>query len=435
MRNKVTHNITNTNLLLNQFLSLTKKHTYSCLLNSNPKFKDQPKYYNNFSLIFALDKIDLIESNNESFHKLREFHLKKKDWMFGYLSYDLKNESTKMSSNNNNNIANYNLSFFIPKYLFFLKGNHLLIEGYDSKDNLNKLYEKITKIAFNDAKKVKYELVQRESKDLYLKKINSIKKHIKKGDIYEMNYCQEFYLENTDCIPQDIYFHLDSLAESPFSCFLNSGNINIMCASPERYLKKIGSSIVSQPIKGTSRRSKDPTEDVKLFEQLSNSIKDKTENIMIVDLVRNDLSITAEKSSVIVEDLCSVFAFNQVYQMISTISSEVDLRKHNFTDILKTTFPMGSMTGAPKHSAMNLIEKFEETKRGVFSGSVGYIDPHGDFDFNVIIRSIIYDSASKYMSVSVGGAITDKSINIEEYQECLTKANLMFNALNFNFND
>ena len=435
MRNKVIYNIKNTDLLLNQFVSLTKKYKYSCLLNSNPSSKDQPRNYNNFSFILALDKIDLIQSNQNSFNKLKEFHLKKKDWMFGYLSYNLKNESSNLYSKNINNISNHNLSFFIPKYVFIVKGNNLTIEGFDSKENISNFYENIIAIELSNPQEVKYELIQRESKDIYLKKINMIKDHIQNGDIYEMNYCQEFFLENTLCHPQDVYTKLNSLAESPFSCFLNLENINIMCASPERFLKKTGKKIISQPIKGTSRRSQDPKEDKRLFEQLSNSIKDKTENIMIVDLVRNDLSITANKSSVKVNELCSVYPFNQVYQMISTISSEIELTKYSFSDVLKSTFPMGSMTGAPKYSAMKIIEKFEEFNRGVFSGSVGYIDPAGDFDFNVIIRSIIYDSISKYLSVSVGGAITNKSIANEEYDECLTKASLMFNALNFNFDD
>jgi para-aminobenzoate synthetase component 1 len=323
----------------------------------------------------------------------------------------------------------------VPKYLFILKGDNLTIESYESKENLVEFYKKIKNIKHVESEKVKYDLIQRESKDTYLQKINMIKEHIQNGDIYEMNYCQEFFIENANCSPQDIYERLNLLAQSPFSCLLNLRNINIMCASPERFLKKTGSNILSQPIKGTSRRSEDPKEDMFLFEKLSNSVKDKTENVMIVDLVRNDLSMTAEKSSVKVDDLCSVYPFNQVYQMISTVSSKIDLTKYTFSDVLETNFPMGSMTGAPKHSAMRIIEKFEETKRGVFSGSVGYIDPDGDFDFNVIIRSIIYDSVKKYLSVSVGGAITNKSIDIEEYQECLTKATLMFNALNFNFDD
>ena len=386
MRNKVIYNIKNPDLLLSQFISLTKKYKYSCLLNSNPSSENQPKEYSTFSIMLALDKIDLIESNHNSFKKLKKFHIHKKDWMFGYLSYDLKNENTNLYSKNIDNISHSNLSFFVPKYLFILKGDNLTIESYESKENLVEFYKKINNIKPVKSEKVKYDLLQRESKDIYLKKINMIKKHIQNGDIYEMNYCQEFFNENANCSPQDIYKRLNLLAQSPFSCFLNLRNINIMCASPERFLKKTGSNILSQPIKGTSRRSEDPKEDMFLFEKLSNSVKDKTENVMIVDLVRND-------------------------------------------------FPMGSMTGAPKHSAMRIIEKFEATKRGLFSGSVGYIDPDGDFDFNVIIRSIIYDSAKKYLSVSVGGAITNKSIDIEEYQECLTKATLMFNALNFNFDD
>ena len=435
MRNKVIYNVKNPDLLLSQFISLTKKYKYSCLLNSNPSSENQPKEYNSFSLMLALDKIDLIESNNNSFKKLKEFHINKKDWMFGYLSYDLKNENTNLYSKNTNNISHSNLCFFVPKYLFILKSDNLTIESYESKENLEEFYEKIKNIKLVKSEKVKYDLVQRESKDIYLQKINMIKKHIQNGDIYEMNYCQEFFNENTNCSPQDVYDRLNRLSQSPFSCFLNLRNINIMCASPERFLKKTGSNILSQPIKGTSRRSEDANEDKFLFEKLSNSVKDKTENVMIVDLVRNDLSITAEKSSVKVDDLCSVYPFNQVYQMISTVSSKIDLTKYTFSDVLETNFPMGSMTGAPKHSAMRIIEKFEETKRGIFSGSVGYIDPEGDFDFNVIIRSIIYDSVKKYLSVSVGGAITNKSVEIEEYQECLTKATLMFKALNFNFDD
>tara|TARA_B110000459_G_scaffold95943_1_gene107018 strand:+ start:603 stop:1910 length:1308 start_codon:yes stop_codon:yes gene_type:complete len=435
MRNKVIYNIKNPDLLLSQFISLTKKYKYSCLLNSNPSSENQPKEYNTFSIMLALDKIDLIESNHNSFKKLKKFHIHKKDWMFGYLSYDLKNENTNLYSKNIDNISHSNLSFFVPKYLFILKGDNLTIESYESKENLVEFYKKINNIKPVKSEKVKYDLLQRESKDIYLKKINMIKKHIQNGDIYEMNYCQEFFNENANCSPQDIYKRLNLLAQSPFSCFLNLRNINIMCASPERFLKKTGSNILSQPIKGTSRRSEDPKEDIFLFEKLSKSVKDKTENVMIVDLVRNDLSMTAEKSSVKVDDLCSVYPFNQVYQMISTVSSKIDLTKYTFSDVLETNFPMGSMTGAPKHSAMRIIEKFEATKRGLFSGSVGYIDPDGDFDFNVIIRSIIYDSAKKYLSVSVGGAITNKSIDIEEYQECLTKATLMFNALNFNFDD
>ena len=201
-----------------------------------------------------------------------------------------------------------------------------------------------------------------------------------------------------------------------------------MCASPERYLLKKGTKIISQPIKGTSRRSADALEDEQIKIDLLNSEKERSENIMIVDLVRNDLSRTAAKGSVNVEELCGAYSFKQVHHLISTITSEV---KEGFSalDVLKTTFPMGSMTGAPKISAMQIIEKLEETKRGLYSGSVGYFTPDGDFDFNVVIRSILYNQAENYVSFSVGSAITAGSDPESEYAECLLKAKAMLQVL------
>jgi len=149
---------------------------------------------------------------------------------------------------------------------------------------------------------------------------------------------------------------------------------------------------------------------------------------MIVDLVRNDLSHTAIKGSVKVEELCGLYTFKQVHQMISTIVSEVDFITSPI-EILQTTFPMGSMTGAPKISAMKIIEELEETKRGLYSGAVGYFTPNGDFDFNVVIRSILYNASNQYVSFSVGSAITSLSNPEMEYEECLLKAKAMFEVL------
>ncbi len=154
----------------------------------------------------------------------------------------------------------------------------------------------------------------------------------------------------------------------------------------------------------------------------------RSENIMIVDLVRNDLSRTAVKGSVKVEELCQVYSFRQVHQLVSTVVSEVE-KTTSPVDILKETFPMGSMTGAPKISAMKIIEEEEETKRGLYSGAVGYFSPTGDFDFNVVIRSILYNKENKYVSFSVGGAITSKSTPEKEYEECLLKAKAMKHVL------
>ena len=205
----------------------------------------------------------------------------------------------------------------------------------------------------------------------------------------------------------------------------------MLSASPERYLKKVGEKVISQPIKGTAKRSFDIEQDAFLKKELKNSAKERSENIMIVDLVRNDLSHTATKGSVVVEELCQVYTFKQVHQMISTIISKVDATVSP-VEIIKTTFPMGSMTGAPKVSAMKIIEELEVTKRGLYSGAVGYFTPTGDFDFNVVIRSILYDAKKQYLSFSVGSAITAQSIPENEYEECLLKAKAMFEVLQNN---
>ena len=265
-------------------------------------------------------------------------------------------------------------------------------------------------------------------KDEYFQKLNSILNHIHRGDIYEMNFCQEFYSENSSIDPVKVYQRLNDISKAPFASFLKLNEAFLLSASPERYLKKDGDRVLSQPIKGTEKRAEDSKEDKRLKKALKKNPKEIAENIMIVDLVRNDLSQSAMKGTVKVEELCKVHTFEQVHQLISTIVCQVKKDLHP-VDIIKSTFPMGSMTGAPKISAMKIIENIEETKRGLYSGAVGYFTPNGDFDFNVIIRSILFNAASKYISYSVGGAITAKSIPEKEYEECLLKAKAMRQVL------
>ena len=226
----------------------------------------------------------------------------------------------------------------------------------------------------------------------------------------------------------NLFQKLYQISQAPFSCYFRIKDLYIMSASPERFLKRMGDKIISQPIKGTSKRGDNPSEDDQLKKQLYESNKERTENVMVVDLVRNDLSKTAAKSSVNVEELFGVYSFKQVHQMISTISSRIKKGIHSL-DVIKGAFPMGSMTGMPKISAMELIEKYETTKRGVYSGSIGYFTPEGDFDFNVVIRSILYNSRRKYASFMVGGAITFNSDPELEYEECLLKAKALFKVL------
>jgi para-aminobenzoate synthetase component 1 len=265
----------------------------------------------------------------------------------------------------------------------------------------------------------------------YINSVNRLKQHIHKGDIYEVNFCQEFYAKNAFINTVEIFEKLNQISEAPFSAYCKFDTHYALCASPERFLQKRANKLISQPIKGTIKRSTNKTEDEQLKHELQNSNKERSENVMIVDLVRNDFSRIAKTGSVKVEELFGIYSFKQLHQMISTLSCELKENIH-FTDIIKSTFPMGSMTGAPKVSAMKLIEEYESTKRGLYSGAIGYINPEGNFDFNVVIRSILYNSENNYLSFMVGSAITDKAIAEEEYEECLLKAKAMFEVLKNN---
>jgi para-aminobenzoate synthetase component 1 len=195
----------------------------------------------------------------------------------------------------------------------------------------------------------------------------------------------------------------------------------MMCASPERYLHKHGNTILSQPIKGTARRGTDTGSDNEIKTALQSSIKDRAENVMIVDLVRNDIARSCKTGSVKVEELFGIYTFPQVHQMISTITGQLK-EEEPFTNAIRYSFPMGSMTGAPKVKVMELVEKYEHSRRELFSGTVGYISPEGNFDFNVIIRSLFYNAATRYLSYQTGGAITYDSTPEQEWEEMRLKA-------------
>jgi para-aminobenzoate synthetase component 1 len=219
----------------------------------------------------------------------------------------------------------------------------------------------------------------------------------------------------------NIFRNLGKLSPNPFSALYKVNNKWLICASPERFLKKEGSKIFSQPIKGTAKRSAEKKKDEENRINLGSSQKERSENVMVVDLVRNDLSRVCKKGTVKVEELYGIYSFPQVHQMISTISGELK-EGILFAEIIRACFPMGSMTGAPKKRVMELIEQYEKTKRGIFSGAVGYISPTGDFDFNVVIRSIMYNAPAHYLSFQAGSAITFYSDPAQEWEECLVKA-------------
>ncbi|MBV7270490.1 aminodeoxychorismate synthase component I [Winogradskyella luteola] len=431
MRTIHRHSLKHSEKLKEQLLSWSQQFDDVVWLDSN-RHSDK---YSSYDAILAVDAFTSLKTDYyDAFERLQEYQALTKDWIFGYLTYDLKNTTEDLKSQNFDGLEFPDLYFFQPKKLFLIKDNELEIQYLKMVDD--ELEEDISVIssivipkqseASHKENPIKIKL--RIHKDEYFEKVNKMLNHIQRGDIYEANFCQEFYAEDNEINPLQTFKKLNDISKPPYATFLKVNDNYLLSASPERYIKKEGNTVISQPIKGTAKRSENKVEDAQLAKNLSNDEKERSENIMIVDLVRNDLSHTAKKGSVKVEELCKVYSFLQVHQMISTISSRV-AEEVKPVEILKTTFPMGSMTGAPKISAMKIIEDIEETKRGLYSGSVGYFTPRGNFDFNVIIRSILYNASKQYISYSVGSAITAKSDPLKEYEECLIKAKAMREVL------
>ena len=392
-----------------------------CFFDSN-NYKDAYSAYD-FIIAAGVDD-ELKSSTGNAFDELKSFYTKQKQWLFGFFSYDLKNETEDLNSNNADHLNFDDLYFFVPKYLIaFKNGIAEVLIGHQS------ILSEIESFRFQAAthpKKVS--IKQRLSKDRYIQKVEALRNHIIRGDIYEVNFCQEFFSENAAIDPIRTFEALNHVSPTPFAGYFKIYGKYILSATPERFLCKRGSKLISQPIKGTAKRSSDPAEDEMIKLQLRGDVKEQAENVMIVDLVRHDLTKSAVKGSVKVDELFGIYSFPQVHQMISTISCKLNPEIH-FIDAIKNAFPMGSMTGAPKVKAMKLIEEYEETKRGIYSGSFGCISPDGDFDFNVVIRSILYNAGSKYLSFQVGGAITYQSDADLEYEECLLKASAILKVL------
>jgi para-aminobenzoate synthetase component 1 len=429
LRTSIHKEIAITSLFKSQLLTWAQQFREVVFLDSN----DYLQKYSSYDCILAVDTFTSITTDyHNAFDDLKQYQQTSKDWIFGYLSYDLKNDTEELKSENFDGLQFPDLFFFQPKKLFLLKNNQLEIQYLNMCDDeveedFNSILE-IKVLPIENSNSIAIQ--QRIYKDFYIEKVTKMLEYINKGDLYEANFCMEFYAETT-INPLDKYFLLNAISKPPFATFLKNNTHFLISATPERYLKKEDNKIISQPIKGTSKRYSDFNKDEISKSNLVSDPKERSENIMITDLVRNDLSRTAKNGSVEVEELCGIYSFLQVHQMISTVTSILD-NQYNALEVIKYSFPMGSMTGAPKISAMKIIEELEETKRGLYSGSVGYFTPNGDFDFNVVIRSILYNSKNNYVSFSVGSAITALSIPELEYDECLLKADAMIKVLNCN---
>ena len=411
----------------NQIITHLKGYNKFCFLDGNNSLDK----YSSFDYLAAFEpKIEYKQMDNP-FDGLKKFSKKYNDWMFGYFSYDLKNDKKYLESKNIDKIHFPKIHFFIPKYIFMVKKNELKIiyDGEIKESDIDNLFDLINNSEIAQNINFNSDIKNTISKVEYFSAINSIKKNIQLGDIYEMNFCQEFYVENPDVNPFSLFLKLNEHAKSPFSAFYRYNDSFCICSSPERFIKKKGKKIISQPIKGTSSRFDNLSQDELSRNSLLNSEKDFSENVMIVDLVRNDLSITAASGSVYVDELAKLYSYKNVHHLISTVVSEI-AENINPIDVIKNAFPMGSMTGAPKLRSMELIEDYEKSYRGIYSGSIGYFTPEMDFDFNVVIRSLLYNQKSNYLSFMVGGAITIESDAKSEYHECLVKAKSILDILN-----
>ncbi len=385
--------------------------------------------YQSIECLAAAGAVKTISAQDQSLPVLSSIMAEEKDWLFGHLNYDVNIREENNIPGNTDYIGFPGFFFFQPETVLQLKPGQLTISTI-ATTTPEDIYQQIVHgPSTMDHRPWSISPVSRISKHDYLNTVKQIQQHIQRGDCYELNFCQEFFAAGTIINPLQLYRQLTLRSPNPFSCFYKLDDKYVLCASPERYLQKKGNRLISQPIKGTFKRNPgNPAADEALKLQLQNSEKDKSENVMVVDLVRNDLSRICSEGSVIVDELFGVYSFPQVHQMISTISGELK-PETGFADIINASFPMGSMTGAPKKRVMELIARYEKSKRGIYSGAIGYIDPQQDFDFNVVIRSILYNTTNQYLSYLVGGGITFYSDPEKEYEECLLKAEAMNKVL------
>lgn len=423
----------NTTETIEKKISLTaalhwaNQQDYFSLLNGN----DIEYPHDGFPTMLAIGAKRVFQSDgSKTFDKLDAFHKASPSWLFGFLGYDLKNELEDLSSQHENHTQFPDACLFEPEHLIIFHSEEVEVLS-DNPDWVRaqimsaKSIESINGFGPANAS---------VSKEDYIDKVQKLRQHIEEGDVYEINYCQEFWGEIHSLNPIAAYLDLNAISPKPFSAFQKFKDQYLLCASPERFMKKIGDQLISQPIKGTIKRGSTPAEDESLKYQLRHDEKELAENMMIVDLVRNDLARSSKAGTVKVEEIFGIYTFEQVHQMISTITAE-KRDDQPWIEVLRMAFPMGSMTGAPKIKVMELIEQYENTKRGIFSGAAGYITPEGDFDFNVIIRSLFLDLKSSLYSFQVGSAITYDSVPEKEYEECMVKAKAIFKLIKSNMGD
>ncbi len=362
----------------------------------------------------------MLEVQGEDVDSLEQVQRKNPGWWFCRLGYELKNQFEDLRSENPSHYNWKTARMFMAEWVAIKSGDNLTLHLHPRSELTITTWEALFEGESVYVEPKKVSLQSRMTRDTYIDHSNQLKEHIQRGDIYEVNFCHEYYAEQAQVNPARIYTDLLKKAAPPMSALWKTANEWVLSMSPERYLQRDGRQIISQPIKGTAKRHSNPKDDEQSATELAYNPKERAENVMIVDLVRNDLARVAKRNSVDVPELFKVYPFATVHQMISTVKASLK-DEADIWDVLRASFPMGSMTGAPKVRAMELIESYELNTRGIYSGTIGYITPNGDFDFNVVIRSVVYDAIQSYLSVSVGSALTSAANPEKEWDECELK--------------
>jgi para-aminobenzoate synthetase component 1 len=409
---------------------LIQKHDTYALLSSNDFYKGFEAHsspvYSAYQLVVGVGCRKRFDPKCASkFEALKSWIDEHRCWYFGHFSYDLKNELEQLKSENRDPHNFQDIYGFIPEWVLTLQGKEVALYT-DTHEDAVEIWHKLKDVSSTESQPTGPPLSKPPefqsdfSKATYIDRVNKLIKHIEAGDIYEVNFCQAFYASNVSIDPVSLYQNLMAANPTPFACLYRFGDACVISASMERFMYKKSGQLVSQPIKGTVKRGENEIQDKELMNTLQNDVKERAENVMIVDLVRNDLAKAAKTGSVKVDELFGIYPFPSVHQMISTISANLKAEAHAI-DALKGAFPMGSMTGAPKVRAMQLIEYYEAFKRSIFSGAIGYITPWQDFDFNVVIRSFLYNLRTGTLTLPVGSAITYDADPAKEYEECMLK--------------
>lgn len=430
MRGKFKKKVSDIHQIKNKLMQWANQFEEVVWLDSNA----YPQIQNKYEAILAVDADQFFQSNSkEALSELKEYRKNNKDWLFGYISYDAGSVSNHdKKKNKHTDLLQFSkLHFFYPQKIFFLKKDEIEIHYSQNKQQeMETDWKTINEIVVQEScqKKINLQFKPRLSKQAYLDKVKKIKAYIDQGKITEINFCQEFYTHAKLQSPLTIYQNLNKISKTPFAAYLRIGENYVMCASPERYLSHTDGEIKAQPIKGTAKRKKNLLKDNEFRLALENNEKEVLENVFATEMIVSELHEVAQEGSVQITELAKAYTFEQVHQLISTIVCQ--LRPElEAVDAIIATYPMGSMTGIPKEKSLTIINELENFPRGLYSGSIGYFSPSNDFDFNVVIRSILYNATTNYVSFAAGGAITALSDPKKEYDECRLKVKAMAEVL------